>query len=51
MESLLRCAPSEKFGVSYPCTRLSQMVFAELVVSLQKQGKTASSHLNELYEK
>ncbi|KAI0807082.1 phosphoglucomutase first 3 domain-containing protein [Fomes fomentarius] len=29
----------------------ASMVFAELVVSLQKQGKTASSHLNELYEK
>ncbi|RDX42659.1 phosphoglucomutase first 3 domain-containing protein [Lentinus brumalis] len=29
----------------------ASVVFAELAVSLQKQGKTASSHLKELYEK
>ena len=27
------------------------MIFAELVVALQLQGKTASSHLQELYSK
>ena len=29
----------------------SQVMFAELVVSLEKEGKTASSHLQALYER
>ena len=29
----------------------ASVVFAEFVASLQRQGKTASSHLKELYER
>lgn len=29
----------------------AQVVFAEMVAALQRQGKTASTHLKELYEK